>query len=104
MRLGPEDGATALAEGALGGAGAGVTGALLTIELAGRLGDLAALFGLVCALAHGRLDGADIEPDNVVVRVDSEDGVVEFDLPAGLGAIARVNGEFHGSRCVMRDS
>src|SRR5690606_18470083 len=55
-----------------------------------------ALLRLVRALAAVGLGGAHVEPDDVVVRLEAEDGLVELDRAAGLGAVAGVNGGFHG--------
>ena len=65
------------------------------MELAGRTGNFAALFGLVGTLALVCQELLHVEVDGVFVNVDGEHLVVEEGLAAGVLTFYVVDCEFH---------
>ena len=67
----------------------------LLVELTGRAGNFAALFGFVCALTLVGEILFNIEINGVLVGVDGKDGVVEHCFAAGVFSFYVVDCEFH---------
>src|SRR5690606_3359601 len=89
--------ATRLANGRLGTPGAGVARPFLTVQLARGVRILAALFGLVRALAPMGLNAAHVQPHHMALRRDAKDRLVERHRASCRRTVLPVNLQFHVS-------
>jgi len=90
-----EDGTTRFADRAFGATGTCVTCTLLTVQLARTSGDFTALFGFVRTLTAVGLDTTDIQPDGVVVRLYTENRLIQGNRLLGSRSVLFVDLDFH---------
>ena len=74
---------------------ASAAAAFLATHFLGGESDFAAVLGLVRALALSGQILLHVQIDRVVVGLNAEDGIIEFGLLAGSGAVDFQNVEFH---------
>ena len=76
---------------------ASAAAAFLATHLLGGESDFAAVLRLVRALALSGQILFHVEIDGVIVGLDAEDGIVEFGLLTGSGAVDFQNVQFHSA-------